>query len=71
MRTKPDGWPQRVLNVNKSQQQLLSLLLAISYIIVSCVNVCVCGGYIVSDCVLDERLCTVWCMCSINSICVL
>ena len=39
--------------------------------IVSCVNVCVCGVYIVSDCVLDERLCTVWCMCSINSICVL
>ena len=47
------------------------LLLAISYNIVSCVNVCVCGVYIVSDCVLDERLCTVWCMCSINSICVL
>ena len=43
------------------------MLLAISYNIVSCVNVCVCGVYIVSDCVLDERLCTVWCMCSINS----
>ena len=47
------------------------MLLAISYNIVSCVNVCVCGVYIVSDCVLDERLCTVWCVCSINSICVL
>ena len=33
------------------------MLLAISYNIVSCVNVCVCGVYIVSDCVLDERLC--------------
>ena len=33
------------------------MLLAISYKMVSGVNVCVCGVYIVSDCVSDERLC--------------